>query len=95
MRKPRTSLVRFVGGRFDGEVHELEHDRQHWVLPIREPAPVRPIEDSPVVEQTDLKYEQYTRMLLRGDTETFSVMVTPGMTGDTLLRKLLMGYNPR
>lgn len=94
MRKPRTSLVRFVGGHFDGEVHELEHDRQHFVLPIRDQAPVRPIQDISVVEQPEIKYERYTRMLLRGDSETFSVMVLPGTTGDALIRKLLMGYNP-
>lgn len=91
--KPKTEMIRFVGGKHDGVMLEIMTDQYNIVLPVYSSRIARFIDPAEKVVEPQPEYSSYRRATIRGNTEEFDVMIPPAMTGDQLIRRLILGYN--
>ena len=82
--------LRFVGGHHDGLIMVCEHD--NMVIPERQTIRLWIHGDDPRPEPQEMHC--YAIQSIKGNKEHFHVMTPPSMDGDTLISKLIHGYNP-
>ena len=82
--------MRFVGGHHDGMIMVCEHD--NMVVPEKTTPRILDIGDNP--SSGPMEYHCYTVKTIKGHREEFHVMTPPSMDSDTLIYKLIHGYNP-
>ncbi len=92
MARQKTELVRFIGGKHDGTMMEVMKDQNNIILPVCNSPIAHVVEPNAEFLHSPVEYQTYRRATIRGNTEYFDVMIPPHMTGDQLIRRLILGY---
>ena len=82
-------LYKCIGGPLDGKEIEKDLEYSFFIHPIWEPTPVW-AEKHPI--QVAMKHVIYQTFKIRGDQETFTILVLEDLEPDQVLRMLIDGY---
>lgn len=92
MSKMKSQMLRFIGGHHDGLMMEVLDSNPYVVLPVETPIVAQLVSENMMEFVPQPEYQAYRRTTIRGNSEHFDVMIPPHMTGDEMVRRLILGY---